>query len=201
MKGMTAASNIQQMATQPVHHRFSLEAYEEMIAHGVFGPDDRVELIAGEIVDKMGQGPRHAWCWARLTRIFVTALGEQALLMGQSPLALPPDSMPEPDIMLIGESDAPFEARRPHANDILLCVEISDSSLRYDRGTKLRLYAQADVAEYWIVDLTSGTVEMYTEPQGDAYTESRTAGIGDTISPRAFPNVIVNVRDIVPADD
>ncbi len=198
MRNVTAASNLLGMSQQLEHHRFSFDEYVAMIERGILEDDDRVELLAGEIVDKMGQGPRHGSILARLTRLFVTALGTRALLVPQGPIALPPDSMPEPDISLVREREDFYATRRPSASDVYLVVEISDSSLRMDRSVKLPLYAKAGIAEYWIVNLVDGAIEVYTKPTGDRYEQVRTVKPGEVLSPAAFPDVTVNAGEIIP---
>ncbi|MHB8704415.1 MAG: Uma2 family endonuclease [Candidatus Tyrphobacter sp.] len=190
-------SNQLGMSLQLEHHRFLLDEYEAMIEKGILDDDDRVELLAGEIVDKMGQGPRHASSLARLNRFFVTALGTRALLVPQGPLALPPHSMPEPDITLVREREDFYATRRPLASDVYLVIEISDSSLRLDRRVKLPLYARAGIAEYWIVNLVDCVIEVYTEPAGDRYEHVRTVRPDEVLSPIAFPDVTASAGEII----
>jgi Uma2 family endonuclease len=198
MGGMSVASKVRNMDLQLVHHRFSLEQYEEMIEHGILDSDDRVELLAGEIVEEMGEGSRHMSSVARLNRYFVTALGHRAILLPHGPIALPPDSMPELDITLAVEREDFYSSRRPLASDVLLLVEVSDSSLQKHRTLKLRIYAEAGISEYWIVNLVDNVIEVYAGPVDGRYASPRTLRPGETIAPAAFPDVAMRVSDIIP---
>ncbi len=195
---MRVASNVPRMAPELAHRRFSLEEYEAMIKQGILDGDDRVELLAGEIVKKMVQGERHASCVARLTRFLVIALGTRAILLPQGPVALPPDSMPEPDITLVQEREDFYATRRPLASDVHLLIEVSDSTLPIDRKIKLPIYARAGIAEYWIVNLRDNVVEIYAKPEGSVYSESRIIRGGESVAPLAFPDIMLKVGDFIP---
>lgn len=193
-----ASNPLLTMAPELLHHRFSLDEYEKMIECGVLDTDDRVELLAGEIVEKMGEGSRHSSCVARLTRHFVLALGNRAILLPHGPVALPPDSMPEPDITLALDREDFYAGRRPLVTDVLLLIEVADSSLREDRKIKLPIYAKAGVTEYWIVNVVDRVIEVYSKPNSSGYSESRAAHVDETIAPIAFADIALKVRDIIP---
>jgi Uma2 family endonuclease len=195
---MNAASNLASMALPLVHHRFSLDEYEAMIEHGILTHDDRVELLAGEIVEKMTIGSRHAACVKKLNRVFSTALGGRVIVSVQDPIRLPPDSEPEPDLSIVKPRDDFYAQAHPSPQDVLLIVEVADSSLPVDRSVKLPLYAASGIAEYWIVDLINNAIELYTEPRDGRYTGSRIMRGDETITPTAFPDVVVRIGDILP---
>ena len=165
-----------------VHHRFSVDEYDEMIARGILGENDRVELIRGEIVDKMTIGDRHAACVKRLIALFQLRSQGHWILSVQDPVRCE-DSKPEPDLALL-RSRADFYAEStPQAADILLLIEVADSSLDFDRGVKAALYAEAGVAEYWVVNLIDSCVEVHRGPRSNGtYADSQTVVKGGTVS-------------------
>ena len=185
------------MALPLAHHRFSLDEYEAIIEHGILTSDDRVELLAGEIVKKMTIGSRHAACVKKLNRVFSTALGGRVIVGVQDPVRLPPDSEPEPDLSIVRPRDDFYARAHPSPQDVLLIVEVADTSLPVDRSVKLPLYAASGIAEYWIVDLTNNALDVYTEPRDGRYTRSRRMRGDETIAPAAFPDVVVRVGDIL----
>ncbi len=150
-----------------VHHRFSVDDYEQMIERGILTENDRVELIRGEIIDKMSIGDQHAACVKRTNRLFARRVGDLAIVSVQDPIRLT-DSEPEPDVALLRPREDYYASGKPLAADVLLAIEVSDSSLEYDRDVKRLLYAEAGIAEYWIVNLTDGCLEVYRRPQSDS---------------------------------
>jgi len=177
--------------------RFSLAEYAAMVRHGILTADDRVELIAGEIVEMPPIGNPHKGGVTYLTQSFFGNLPRNAAtVMVQQGLAIFPDSMPQPDLALLRFRADAYRSRHNEPGDVLLLVEVADASLRYDRGTKRRLYAKAGVPEYWIVDLT-GTVEVYREPRDEAYASVRVAKGDDVVAPAAFPDCRLSVEEIL----
>src|SRR5262245_15863165 len=132
-----------------VRRRFSVADYERMIDTGILGPEDKVELIRGEIIEKMPKGDPHTACVKRLIHVGSNRFGGRVTLSVQDPLKLP-DSEPEPDFMLLLPRIDFYASGKPVPADVLLLIEVSDSSLDYDRNVKLPLYAENRVAEYWI---------------------------------------------------
>jgi len=179
------------------HHRFSVDAYDEMVARGILTSDDRVELLAGEIVEMAPIGSRHAACVSRLTRLFTLALKDRAIVWVQNPVALPPDSEPEPDIAILQPREDFYASGHPRARDVLLLIEVAESSLAVDQLLKLPLYAGAGVVEVWIVDLAAGAIEAYTRPEQGKYGERRVVHGDMGLTPIAFAGLRLCVRDIV----
>jgi hypothetical protein len=132
--GMTMSTAIQQ-----ARRLFTVDEYDRMVRARVFGPDDRLELIDGEIVEMSPIGPRHAACVANLTRILVTQLGDRAVVWAQNPVAIPLRSKPQPDLALLRPRS--YVDAHPGPEDVLLLIEVADTSLAWDRGVKLALYA------------------------------------------------------------
>lgn len=182
---------------EPTPRPITAAEFERMAEVGIFDPEERVELLDGQLIAMPPQGEPHAWSVERLLELLVLAFAGRARVRSQLPLRLDRLSMPEPDFLI-----SPIGHRgHPHANEVLLAIEVAESSLRYDRGQKLRAYARNGVPEYWIVDLVARRVQVSTEPRGDVYASTRLAGAGEKIVPRAFPGVTVAVDDFLPRDE
>jgi Uma2 family endonuclease len=179
------------VAVQPVHYRFSVDEYERMGTAGILERDSRVELIDGEIVEMTPIGSRHAACVKRLNSLLVAALGDRAVVGVQDPVVLDEHSEPQPDISVLVPQQDYYETEHPRPSDILLVVEVADTSLAFDRNVKLPVYAAAGVPEVWLVDLVSGNVETHTEPSGSGYATVTVLSRGDTVTPAAFPDLTI----------
>ncbi|GBL09388.1 hypothetical protein MSj_00867 [Microcystis aeruginosa Sj] len=140
------------MSLSLITRKFTVEEYEKMATEGIIKPDEKVELIRGEIIKMSPMGTRHAAGIARLTQLFYQKLGQKIILRVQNPIRLNNNSQPEPDLsLLIPRSDF-YVAAHPCPQDIYLIIEVSDSTLDYDRYTKIPLYAEANIQEVWIVN-------------------------------------------------
>src|SRR4051794_17037268 len=168
------------MAVSVPRRLFTVDEYYEMARVGILKPDERVELLDGEIVPMNPIGSPHLWCVHRLDRHF-SGFPDRSLVLVQSSLRLGPRSEPEPDIVLL-QLDTPQD-RHPGPEDVYLVIEVADSSIRTDRGRKRTMYARAGIAEYWIVDLQHDRVEVYRDPGRTRYQTVWLAGRGDTVSP------------------
>ena len=184
------------MLVQPTKRLFTAEEYHRMGEAGILHDDDRVELIEGEIVQMAPIGSRHFHAVTTLTHALVKAVGERALVSIQGPLRLSERTEPQPDVVLLRRR-ADYRARGPHAEDALLVVEVADTTLGYDRGTKLRLYARAAIPEAWIVDIEGEAVETYRRPEAGRYLVADRVGRGGHVSPAAFPDFALAVDDIL----
>jgi Uma2 family endonuclease len=173
---------------------FTADEFERMVEAGVFRPDERLELIRGDIVEMSPVGPGHGACVASLNKRFVIGLGDRAVVWIQSSARVAFDSVPEPDLALLRPRS--YRRANPTPEDIRLVVEVADTSLRYDRTAKLRLYARAGIAEYWVVSVDDEWLEIYRSPEGDGYRESRRLQRDTTIAPLAFPDVVITVAEI-----
>jgi Uma2 family endonuclease len=181
----------------PARHRLDVDAYYKMAEAGILTCAHRVELIDGEIIDMNAIGSPHAAITNRLNRLVARAAADGIILVSvQSPLRLDSYNEPEPDLMLLRPRADDYRANHPGAADVLLLVEVSDSSLAYDRGRKLALYAQFGVAEVWIVDLAGSAVEVYLQPKEGAYslTERR---IGGALAPILVPSIAIDVAALL----
>jgi Uma2 family endonuclease len=160
---------------------------------GILKPDERVELLDGEIVPMNPIGSPHAWCVTRLTAIFAPQIGRIQLRV-QQPLRLDNRAEPEPDVAIL-RPDAP-EDRHPGPADTLLVVEVSDSSIRVDRGRKRGMYARAGIPDYWIVDLRAERLEVYRDPAPRGYRSVIVLTRDDRVSPIFAPEFVIDVTSI-----
>ncbi len=180
---------------QPERRRFTAHEYLKLAELGVLAPDEKLELIDGEIYKKMSPiGLPHIWCVGRLDRLFHAKLLDKACILVQTPLRLDDYNEPEPDVVLF-----PLEAMntQPTAKDALLVVEVSDSTLNIDRKVKLPLYARFDVVEVWIVNLSEKRLEAYGEAKEGMYRQVRVYDETEVISPVKFPDVSFSVGEIL----
>lgn len=165
---------------------------------GDIGPDERVELLDGELVAMPPMSPGHATAVRALTTALYRAVGGRASIGPQVAITLDPISEPQPDIMLNALSDERYWDAHPTAEETFLVVEVSKSTLAFDRGKKLRAYARCRVPEYWIVDLVNERVEVYRNPREQRYAKHVTVGRGEMVAPKAFPDALIAVDEILP---
>jgi Uma2 family endonuclease len=173
---------------------FTADEYMRMAEVGILGEDERIELIRGEILAMSPIGPRHCTAVDRFNRLLVMALGERAWVRVQGTVRLFPDTMPEPDLAVLRLRD--YRDAHPTPEDILLVIEVAETSLAYDRGEKAALYAEAGIPEYWVADTKGEAVGVNREPDGQRYRQSRQLTGTDTVSPVAFPDVVVRLPEI-----
>ncbi|MFO0876104.1 MAG: Uma2 family endonuclease, partial [Gemmataceae bacterium] len=175
---------------------FSVAEYEQLGKLGILGEHERVELIRGEIVQKMTIGELHAACVNRLTRLFTRALDDRAIVSIQNPVRLA-DSEPEPDVALLKPREDFYATGLPTGADVLLVVEVADTSLEYDRQEKGPLYAEAGIPEFWLVNLVEGRLEVHRQPQAGVYQESFTFERGQEVELIALPGVRLAVSAMI----
>jgi Uma2 family endonuclease len=192
------AEHEETMAVTLKRRRFTLDEYHRMGEAGILHEDSRVELIEGEIVEMAPIGSRHAATVARISSLFTTLLGNRAVVWPQNPLLLPVlVSEPQPDVMLLAYRADFYASALPEPSDVRLLVEVADSSLAYDRRTKIPLYGRAGVAEVWLVDVESARVELYRRPGATGYADVRSPARDERIAPLAFPDVTVTPADLL----
>ena len=181
----------------PTRRRLDVDAYYRMAEAGILTDPRRVELIDGEIIDMAAIGSPHAAVTNRLARLFTRALRDEAALVNvQSPLRLDVYNEPQPDVMLLRSRADDYRASHPSAADVLLLVEVSETSLAYDRGIKLALYAKFGVPEVWIVDL-SGPRSRFIASRKRAHMR-RASGLTDgSLAPALVPGVTIDVTGLL----
>ncbi|RME47171.1 MAG: Uma2 family endonuclease [Chloroflexi bacterium] len=185
------------MVVQVERRLFTVDEYHQMAEAGIFTEDDRVELIEGEIVEMAPIGSRHAACVDRLNRLFSNRIGERAIARVQSPVRLSEFSEPEPDLALLRPRPDFYAQAHPQPEDVLLVVEVAETSVTSDRDVKVPLYARAGIPEVWLVDLAEETVEVYREPLPRGYAKIRRVWRGDELAPHAFPDRVFTADEIL----
>ena len=178
--------------------RFTVEDYHRMVETGILTERDRVELIEGEIVEMTAIGRLHAACVAELNRRLDRAIGDRGLVWPQNPIRLPGNTEPQPDVVLLRPRPDRYFREPAHPEDVLLLIEVADTSYRYDHDVKLPLYARAGIPEVWIVDLTGEAVGIHRQPGPGGYAYAQRVGRGATIMPAAFPDIPLAVDDLLP---
>jgi Uma2 family endonuclease len=177
----------------PERMRISADRYQKMVETGVLTKYDRVELIDGDIINMAPIGTRHSAATARLNRLFVLSAGDSAIVSPGGSVRLGDFSVPQPDLMLLKPRDDFYAGQIPTPPDVLLIVEISDSSLAFDLSAKRALYARYGAAEYWVVDIQGQCVHVYREPRVDGYALALEFNLTDSVSPLGLPAVQVMV--------
>ena len=177
---------------------FTVEEYYKMAEMGVLRPDERTELLEGEIVAMSPQGSRHAAGGSRTGDIFRTLLGARVIVREQYPIHLDDESEPEPDVVIAMPDENYYEDHHPTPDEILLVLEVSDSSLELDRVYKQRLYAQAEIRQYCVLNLQTQELEDYRQPSPDGYRSKQTYARTESLSLVAFPSLQILVADLFP---
>ena len=175
---------------------FTREEYHRMGEVGILKCTDRVELIKGEILRMSPIGPRHYAFVNNLTRLLIQHLDDRAIVAVQGPVVLADNSEPQPDLAVIRHRTVPYKERLAFGEDVLLLIEVAESSLAYDRSTKLGLYAAYGIPEYWVVDCISQSVEIHRMPAADGYRDVHRVEGGESVSLQAFPDVALPFAEI-----
>ena len=178
----------------PVRHKLDVDTFYGMAEAGLFKPEERVELIEGEIFDMAPIGQDHEASVIGLTRALVLACGDRGLVSTQNSVRMAPWSAPQPDFAVLRyREDFYRTGERAGPADVLLVIEVADSSLRFDQGVKLRLYARAGIPEYWIVNLKARVLTAHRAPAGDSYAAVTDHGAGETLGLAADPHIAITL--------
>ena len=182
---------------EPLRKQFTVAEYYTMLEAGIFHEDSRVELIEGEIWQMPPIGSHHVGGVIRLTGLFTDLLKGQALVSVQNPVRLSDFSEPQPDLVVLRFRDDYYARQHPAPADVLLLIEVADSSLDFDRGTKAFLYSRHDIPEVWLQDLKNGALVVHRDPSPQGYRDVKTLHRGDRLSPLAFPDLVIEVSAIL----
>jgi Uma2 family endonuclease len=184
---------------QPLELRlFTVEEYDRMIETGILSEDERVELLEGRIVKMSPKGIPHAATNDRVARYFIKRFDERAIVRNQNPIRLSDSSEPEPDLVLAAPLEKQYADHHPIPADILLVMEIADSSVSIDRNYKSRLYAAAGIIQYCIINLQASELEDYRDPGPDGYRSKQTYKAGQDFSLVAFPETVIVTGELLP---
>ena len=178
--------------------RFSVEEYHRMAQAGILQEDDRVELIDGRIVEMGPIGSDHSGSVKDVNQLFRELDGSRVTIGVQDPIRLDDGSEPLPDISVLAYRSDNYRSAHPNASDILLIIEVSDTSLSYDRGVKVALYARSGIREVWLVNIAEDCLEVYLDPSPRGYRRSFRLIRGNAVTPSALPDITLQVNDILP---
>jgi Uma2 family endonuclease len=185
------------MAVAPERLRFTVDEYYRMAAAGILAPDDRLELIEGEIYKMSPIGPLHAGVVDGCSELFFSRVAGRAVVRVQNPLRLDDGSEPEPDVLLARPRRDRYKAAHPGPADVLLLIEVADTTVQFDRQRKLPLYARAGVPESWLLIVDADALEVHRQPSGRGYQVVQRFGRNDVVTPEAFPDLELRVADLL----
>ncbi len=177
--------------------RFTTDEFQEMVKVRILPEEHGWEVIDGYLIDKMSIGTKHASVVKRLNRILNRRFGDNLLVSVQDPIHLNKYNEPEPDIALLVWRDDEYQTQHPIPNDILAVIEVSDSTLKYDREVKKNLYAEAGIVEFWLIDITGSTVEVYSQPRNGMYRNVQIFGKGETVNSITIEKLALEVNEIL----
>lgn len=184
-------------AAVPTRRRFTVAEYYAMADAGILSEDDRVELLDGDIIVMPPIGDWHAGGVKFFNNTMLPKLLGRAMIAVQDPVRLDEHSEPQPDVTLLQWRDDFYRNGHPGPGDVLLLIEVADSSIEFDRTAKLAAYARAGIPEFWIVNRPSRRIESYADPTGDSYTTVRYFNPGETVAPLAFPDIAMDVNQVI----
>lgn len=190
------------MAVELKRKPFTLGQYHQMIETGVLAEGDRVELIDGEILEMAAIGSKHSSQVNRLNRLFskrliTQGIDEEVLISVQNPVELGPRSEPEPDVALLQGAEERYALRHPQSSDVLLLIEVSDSTVEFDRDVKGPLYASSGIQEYWLINLQVGVIEVHRQPATNGYGQVEILRRGEAIASKAIPQLSFTVGELL----
>jgi len=180
-----------------IRRQFTVEDYHRMRDAGIFGEDDRIELLDGEIIQMSPIGPLHAAIVRRINTLLGQLSLGQHIVSVQDPVELSDASEPQPDVAILKYRTDFYGSSHPQSHEIMLLIEVSDSSLEYDKENKLPRYAASFIPEVWIVDVEHQQVEQYSDPANGSYRTKRTWLHGDTVTSIYLPVITAHVNDIL----
>lgn len=184
---------------EPVRrYRFTVADYHRMGEAGIFADGPRVELVGGEVVEVSPIGRRHAVCVNELTKLFVDLCGERAIVQVQNPIGLDDASEPQPDISILRTRPDKYMTETPGPSDVLLAIEVADTTIRFDRTVKAPLYGAAGVPHLWVLDLNADVLEMYSEPSPGGYRLIRIVRRGESLTAPLPGEPVLTLDDLLP---
>ena len=193
----TAVTSAPPAALAPTRRRFTVAEYYAMADAGILSENDRVELLDGDLIVMPPIGDWHAAKVDLFTNVLPPRLERRAIVRVQNPTRLDNTSEPQPDVTLLRWRDDFYEGGHPGPVDVLLLIEVSDTTVGYDRNEKLPLYARAGIPEVWIVNRPARRIEARTDPSGNEYATVRYFALGEAIAPQAFPDIVLEASRII----
>jgi len=192
---------IQTMQTTeaPFTLRFwTVKEYHQMAEAGIFHPEERVELIAGQIIRMSAKGTAHTAAVRRTAKVLRNLLFNQAEVYTQDPIQLNDFSEPEPDVAVVRLDPLDYADHHPTPSEVYLIIEVADSSFKYDRETKAKVYAKSGIADYWVLDVIDRKLHVFREPTQEGYQTEVIFSEKASVSPLQFPDVAITLQDMLP---
>ncbi len=168
-----------------------------MAESGILQPDERVELLEGQMIQMAAKGTAHRAAVTRVRRLFDQRLGDRVLICLQDPVQLDDYSEPEPDIAILLPDPLDYEEHHPTSSDVYLLIEVSDRTLKFDQDVKATAYARAGISEYWVLDVNARKLHVYRVPGADGYQSEAILSAELTVAPLAFPDCVIAVREML----
>lgn len=178
--------------------RFTVDEYYKMAEAGILAPDEKVELLAGEIIEMAAIGSKHAYCVTQFAEEFFSQLGKRITVRVQNPVRLASGNEPEPDIAIAYRKSDGYVSQHPGPEDIVLLIEVADSTVGFDRRHKLPIYAMHGIPEVWLGDINARSVEVHDDPIAGGYARMRVLGMDAILTLAVFPEVEISVSDVMP---
>lgn len=186
------------MSVAVPHYRFTVDDFSRMVDSGILSEDDRVELIDGEVRQMRPIGSLHASLVNRLNQILTRQLGDRAIVSVQSPVILSDFSEPQPDLLVLKPRDDFYASAHPRPEDVLLLIEVADTTLEYDRDEKIPRYAESRVPEVWLVDANEKEVVQYARPKGQRYQHIRALERGEELAALEIESLRLPIAELFP---
>jgi len=177
---------------------WTVEEYHQMAEAGIFHPEERVELIAGQIIRMSAKGTAHSSTVGRIYKLLENCLGQQAWIRTEQPVVLDDFSEPEPDVAVVRLDPLDYADHHPTPSEVYLIIEVADSSLKYDRETKAKAYAKSGIADYWVLDVIDRKLHVFREPTQEGYHSEVIFSEEASVSALQFPDVAIALQDILP---
>jgi len=194
---MSVQEATEAVSVQLNRRSFTVAEYERMGQAGIFSEDERVELVCGEIIEMSPIGERHAGCVGFLTQLITLLLQRNAVVWVQNPIRLDDRSEPQPDIAVLKPRADFYRRSKPTPADVLLVIEVSDTTFDYDRRIKVPLYARVGIPEVWVVNLADESVETYAGPSGGSYQTTRSHARGEELQSSAVASLRLSVAEVL----
>jgi Uma2 family endonuclease len=194
----TDSSTLERLDVGIYPRRWTRDEYYRAWQAGIFGAEERLELLDGEILKRMTTQPPHATALSKTAQALMVVFGVGCYIRQQLPITLNEQSEPEPDVLVVPGTPDDYATRHPGPSDARLLVEISDTTLRMDQGRKQRAYARASIPEYWIVNLPARRLQVYREPTAAGYQSVASYSVGESVAPLAAAQALVSVESLLP---
>ncbi|MEG4858913.1 Uma2 family endonuclease [Microcoleus sp. K1-B6] len=178
--------------------KWTVKEYHKLGEIGIFHPEERVELIEGNIIKISAKGTLHAAATRRTASLLHNLLGNQAPVYNKSPIALDDNSEPEPDIAVVRIDPFDYATHHPTPSEVYLIIEVADSSLTFDREIKAKIYARSGIADYWVLNVNERQLHVFREPAEDGYQSEVILGESAIVSPLQFPTFNIAIQAMLP---